>query len=93
MKGLSNPARAKRRVGVDAALFLIVLLLVAQMWLLTATLESYLAGHHEVAMPGMLLSLALFLGSAGLYGFVARLDKTSEPEDRPLSDSGPWMLS
>jgi hypothetical protein len=27
-------------------------LLVVQMWLLTATLETYLAGHHEAAVPG-----------------------------------------
>ncbi len=51
MKGLPNPARRRRRVAIDAAMVMIILVLMVQMWLLTATLESYLAGHHGAALP------------------------------------------
>ena len=43
-------AHDKRLPALNGALGLIVLLLVVQMWLLTATLESYLAGHEGDGM-------------------------------------------
>jgi hypothetical protein len=91
MKALSHPVRAKRRVAVDAAMILIVILLMTQMWLLTATLESYLAGHHDVALPGMLVSAVLFVCCAGLYWLVIRLDRAPEPEEEPHG-LGPWNI-
>jgi hypothetical protein len=47
------------------------------MWLLTATLESYLAGHHEAALSGAVISAILFSACGGLYLFVARVDRKS----------------
>jgi hypothetical protein len=91
MKALSNPAREKRRVAVDAAMLMIIVLLITQMWLLTATLESYLAGHRDVALPGMLTSAVLFLACAALYWLVIRLDKSAEPEEEPHC-FGPWNI-
>ena len=61
MRALLYEARKKRRVAIDAALLFVVILLITQMWLLTATLESYLAGHVEVALPGLITSAVLFL--------------------------------
>ena len=55
---------------IDAALAFAAILLVIQMWLLTATLESYLAGHWDVALPGMLVSAVLFAGCFALYRVV-----------------------
>jgi hypothetical protein len=63
----------RRLTAITGALGLIATLLVVQMWLLSATLESYLAGHHEVALPAALVSGAVFLGCLGLYAFVRRL--------------------
>jgi hypothetical protein len=91
MKAVSNAARRKRRVAVDAAMILIIILLMTQMWLLTATLESYLAGHHDVALPGMLVSAVLFLACAALYWLVIRLDRSPEAEEEPHG-LGPWNI-
>ena len=93
MKGLSGPARRRRRVAIDAAMAMVILVLMMQMWLLTATLESYLAGHRGVALPGLLLSLALFGVCAFLYRMVLRIDRMKEREQvsgeaRP----GPWRI-
>ena len=88
---LSNPVRRRRRAAIDAALFLIVILLMVQMWLLTASLESYLAGHHGVALPAFLSSLGLFGASLALYRLVVRLDRAAEPEER-VEGSGPWLV-
>jgi hypothetical protein len=64
--------RRRRRTVVDAAVVFLVILLIVQMWLLTATLEAYLAGNTGVALPGVVVSLFLFLGCFGPYRFVDR---------------------
>ena len=93
MKRLSNHVRHRRRVAIDAAMVMIILVLMVQMWLLTATLESYLAGHHGVAMPALVATLALFLMCAFLYRLVLRIDRTKEPAaDSPNSGAGPWRI-
>jgi len=49
-------------------------LLIVQIWLLSATLESYLGGHREAAVPGAIISGVLFAACLGLYRFVDRID-------------------
>ncbi len=66
--------RSRALTAIDGALALVAVLLVIQMWLLTATLESFLAGHHEAAIPGAIVSGLLFAASFGLYTFVLRVD-------------------
>lgn len=61
--------------AIDGAIALIAILLVSQMWLLTATLESFLAGHHEVAAPAVVVSGILLAGCAGLYLFIESVDR------------------
>ncbi len=91
MKTLYQEARRKRRVAIDAALLFIVVLLITQMWLLTATLESYLAGHHDVALPGLILSAFLAAGCFGMYRLVVHLDRAPEREEEPHG-LGPWNI-
>ena len=60
--------------AIDGAMVLIVVLLIVQIWLLSATLEAFLAGHREAAVPGAILSAVLFLACFALYLFVDRID-------------------
>lgn len=60
--------------AIDGAMALIIILLIVQIWLLSATLETYLAGHHEAALPGAIISAVLFLACLALYLFVDRID-------------------
>jgi hypothetical protein len=60
--------------AIDGAMALIVLLLIVQIWLLSATLETYLAGHREAALPGAILSGILFAACLALYLLVVRID-------------------
>lgn len=91
MKAILSEARKKRRVAIDAALLFVVILLITQMWLLTATLESYLAGHVDVALPGFLTSAVLFAACFAIYQLVARLDRSPEKEEEPHG-LGPWDI-
>jgi predicted Co/Zn/Cd cation transporter (cation efflux family) len=91
MSPVPGSSKQRRRAPVDAALIFVVVLLMVQMWLLTATLESYLAGHRDVALFGMLLSGVLFAGALAMYLFVARLDRRPDLEDKP-NRFGPWDI-
>lgn len=88
-----NPLeRRRRRAALDAAMACVIVLLIVQMWLLTATLESYLAGHHGVAAFAFAVSGSLFAVSGALYLLVVRLDRTRAPGAPPRVTSGPWLL-
>jgi hypothetical protein len=70
--------RALRERGMtvmDAAIALDAILLIVQMWVLTASLEAFLAGHTGVALPAALVSGALLLICTLLYVFVLRVDR------------------
>ena len=93
MNRLSGPARRRRRVAIDAAMVMVVLVLMVQMWLLTATLESYLAGHRDAALPGLLASATLFGVCVFLYRLVLKVDRLPEREDSPQRHGpGPWRV-
>ena len=63
--------------AIDGAIALIAVLLVVQMWLLTATLEAFLAGHHGPALPAAIVSAVLFGACFALYLFIERVDRSS----------------
>jgi uncharacterized protein DUF6755 len=69
------PPERRGLTAINGALALIAILLIVQMWLLTATLESFLAGHHEGVLPAMIVSGLLFLACFGLYRFVEGVDR------------------
>ena len=88
-----NPLeRRRRRSAIEAAMACVIVLLIVQMWLLTATLESFLAGHHGVAGAAFAVSVSLFLLCAGLYGLVVRLDRSRGTDEPRRSTSGPWRI-
>jgi len=57
-----------------SALGMIAILLIVQIWLLSAALESFLAGNHHTALPAAVFSGVIFLICLGLYLFVHRVD-------------------
>ena len=69
-----KPPQSRGLTAIDGAMVLIVVLLVVQIWLLSATLESYLAGHRDAAVPGAIISAILFAACFALYRFVDRID-------------------
>jgi hypothetical protein len=59
----------------SAVLVLIAILVVIQLWLVTAALEALLARHFEVLIPTALASGALCLLNAGLLWYVVSFDE------------------
>jgi hypothetical protein len=66
--------RRRGITAIDGAIALIAILLIVQMWLLTATLEAHLAGHPEPILPAAIISGLIFGGCAGLFVFIRRID-------------------
>ena len=81
MRASQFSKQSRGLTAIDGAMALIVILLMVQIWLLSATLDGYLAGHREVALPGALVSGVLFAACAGLYLFVHRLESRARDED------------
>ncbi len=83
-----SPARKRAARAMDAAMLLIVVLLVIQIWLLTASVELWLSGRRQVVLPAMLLSGSLFAGCVGLLALARRTDRTLQrPVGKDISGS------
>ena len=74
------PQQRRGLTAIDAITALIVILLVVQIWLLSATLDAVLAGHRETALPGAIVSGVLCAACFAMYGFVRRVDRDSRPD-------------
>lgn len=65
--------RAQRMTIVNAMLVLVVLIVILQLWLLTATMNAYLGGDMGVAVPAAVASGLCFALNAGLLRYLFRL--------------------
>ena len=66
--------REQRSPIVQGMMAFVLILVVLQLWLLTATMNAYLGGDDRVVWPAALASLACFGLNAGLVGYLRRLD-------------------
>jgi hypothetical protein len=74
MKHGSRFARSQRMTVVSAILPFVILIVVLQLWLLTATVNAYLGGDRAVALPAALVSLVCLGLNVGLLRYLYRLD-------------------
>ena len=65
----------RRTTALDGIVALIILLLMVQVWLLSATLDAFLAGHTDAALPGAIASGMIFVAAGALYRFARRIDR------------------
>ncbi len=62
-------------MAIDGAMALVVVLLLVQIWLLTSTLENFLAGDQETVLPAVIVSGLIFAACVGLYLFIDQIDR------------------
>jgi hypothetical protein len=67
--------RAQRMTIVNAMLAFVVLIVILQLWLLTATMNAYLGGDTGTVLPAALASLACLGLNIGLLWYLFGLDK------------------
>ncbi len=67
-------ARAQRMPIVNAMLAFVVLIVILQLWLLTATMNAYLGGDTGPVVPAAVVSLGCLGLNAGLLRYLFGLD-------------------
>ena len=66
--------RSQRMTIINGILVFVVLIVILQLWLLTATMNAYLGGNTAILVPAALSSLACFGLNAGLLWYLYRLE-------------------
>jgi len=70
----SRMVRAQRMTIVNAMLAFVTLIVILQLWLLTATMNAYLGGDTSTVVPAALASLVCLGLNAGLLRYLFGLD-------------------
>jgi hypothetical protein len=69
--------REQRTTIVYGILGFVVVLVVLQLWLLTATMNAFLGGDQSVILPAALASTACLGLCAGLLRYLSRLERAA----------------
>ncbi len=69
-------SRSQRSTIVNGMLAFVVVLVVLQLWLLTATMNAYLGGDRSVIWPAAVGSLVCLLLNAGLLRYLYHMERT-----------------
>ncbi len=70
--------RDQKTTIVYGMLAFVLIVLILQLWLLTATMNAYLGGDESVIWPAAIASLLCLLLNAGLLQYLRRLDRRGE---------------
>lgn len=68
-------SREQRTTIISGMLAFVLMLIVLQLWLLTATMNAYLGGDDSVVWPAAVVSAACLLLNAGLLRYLYRLER------------------
>jgi uncharacterized protein DUF6755 len=71
----SRFARHQRKTIVSGILSLVVILVILQLWLLTATMNAYLGADDSILLPAASASIACLLLNLGLLRYVYGLER------------------
>lgn len=75
-RGPRTFTREQRMPIVQGMLAFVLILVVLQLWLLTATMNAYLGGDDAVVWPAALASLFCFLLNLGLLRYLRRIERS-----------------
>lgn len=70
--------RAQRTTIVNGMLAFVLMLVVLQLWLLTATMNAYLGGDQAVIWPAAGASVVCLLLNAGLLRYLYHIERTRQ---------------
>jgi hypothetical protein len=67
--------REQRLPIISGMLVFVIMLVILQLWLLTATMNAYLGGDESVVWPAAIASLACLLLNAGLLRYLYYIER------------------
>ena len=68
--------RAQRTTIVSGMLAFVVIIVILQLYLLTATMNAYLGGDESLVWPAAVTSLVCLLLNAGLLRYLYQIERT-----------------
>ena len=71
----SQFARSQRMTIATGILFLVLIIIIMQLWLFTATVNAYLGGDYSILLQAAIFSLICLGLNVGLLRYLYRLEK------------------
>lgn len=75
MKRKSRFARSQRMTIATGILFIVVIIIISQLWLFTATMNAFLGGDTAILWPAAIASLICLGLNGGLLWYLYGLEK------------------
>jgi hypothetical protein len=77
MKGVARRpfSRDQRMTIINGMLVFVLIVVVVQLWLLTATMNAWLGGDDSIVWPAVAVSGAGLALNVGLFGYLRRLER------------------
>lgn len=72
---LSKPSKQQRNVVIMGIMGFVLILVLLQLWLLTATMNAFLGGDMAILVPAALASTACLLLNLGLLRFLWKMER------------------
>ncbi|MCI0444210.1 hypothetical protein L0244_21180 [bacterium] len=66
--------REQRMTIVHGILAIVLIIVILQLWLFTATMEAYLSGDHAILLPAAVASGICLALNVGLMWYIYQLD-------------------
>jgi hypothetical protein len=67
--------RQQRTIIISGMLAFVLMVVILQLWLLTATMNAYLGGDEAVVWPAAIVSVLCLLLNLGLLRYLYRIDR------------------
>jgi divalent metal cation (Fe/Co/Zn/Cd) transporter len=68
--------RDQRTTIINGMLVFVLIVVVLQLWLLTATMNAWLGGDESIVWPGLAVSAGGLAMNAGLFSYLRRLERS-----------------
>ena len=69
-------SRDQRTTIIYGMLVFVLIIVILQLWLLTATMNAWLGGDESIVWPGLAVSAGGLALNVGLFGYLQRLERT-----------------
>jgi hypothetical protein len=76
-RGARRPfSRDQRTTIISGMLVFVLIVVILQLWLLTATMNAWLGGDESIVWPGLAVSAGGLALNVGLFAYLRRLERT-----------------
>jgi hypothetical protein len=74
-------SRNQRTTIINGMLVFVLMVVILQLWLLTATMNAWLGGDESIVWPALAVSAGGLALNVGLLGYLRRLEQTRTGEE------------